>query len=205
VSALGGIDADLPEALTSISVPSYLVDPTGVIRWINPAAERLVGDVRGRQVTSVIAPEEARRWRESFARKIVGGEPVTDAQVVVFDTEGERRQIEISSVPLRDGHRVVGVFGQVADPGERVEPTDLPLLTPRQSEVLRMLQHGRSTEQIAVELQLSPETVRNHVRRLLRTLGVHTRLEAVAVAHGADTSAPTAVWPASGAPESGVS
>jgi DNA-binding NarL/FixJ family response regulator len=31
-------------------------------------------------------------------------------------------------------------------------------------------------------LHLSPETVRNHIRHLLRALGVHTRLEAVAVA-----------------------
>ena len=41
---------------------------------------------------------------------------------------------------------------------------------------------GLSTGQIAKELHLSTETVRNHVRHLLRALGVHTRLEAVAVA-----------------------
>jgi DNA-binding NarL/FixJ family response regulator len=55
-------------------------------------------------------------------------------------------------------------------------------LTPRQSEVLRLLMRGRSTSQIAEELHLSVETVRNHIRRLMRALGVHTRLEAVAVA-----------------------
>jgi DNA-binding NarL/FixJ family response regulator len=48
--------------------------------------------------------------------------------------------------------------------------------------VLRLLQQGRSTDQIAAELSLSRETVRNHIRHLLRALGVHTRLEAVAVA-----------------------
>jgi DNA-binding NarL/FixJ family response regulator len=57
-----------------------------------------------------------------------------------------------------------------------------PALTPRQSEVVRLLEHGRSTRQIAEELHLSPETVRNHVRALLRALGVHSRLEAVALA-----------------------
>jgi DNA-binding NarL/FixJ family response regulator len=56
-----------------------------------------------------------------------------------------------------------------------------PHLTPRQVEVLRLLQSGRSTQQIALELHLSTETVRNHVRRLLSALGVHTRLEAVAL------------------------
>jgi DNA-binding NarL/FixJ family response regulator len=55
-------------------------------------------------------------------------------------------------------------------------------LTPRQTEVLRLLEHGRSTEQIATELCLSVETVRNHVRNLMQALGVHSRLEAVAVA-----------------------
>ena len=47
--------------------------------------------------------------------------------------------------------------------------------------MLRLLQSGRSTQQIAQELHLSTETVRNHVRRLLSALGVHTRLEAVAL------------------------
>jgi DNA-binding NarL/FixJ family response regulator len=44
---------------------------------------------------------------------------------------------------------------------------------------------GHSTAQIANELHLSMETVRNHVRHLLRALGVHSRLEAVAVAQRA--------------------
>jgi DNA-binding NarL/FixJ family response regulator len=39
-----------------------------------------------------------------------------------------------------------------------------------------------STKQIADELHLSRETVRNHVRHLLHALGAKSRLEAVAVA-----------------------
>jgi DNA-binding NarL/FixJ family response regulator len=40
------------------------------------------------------------------------------------------------------------------------------------------------TTQIAEALQLSRETVRNHVRHLLNALGASSRLEAVAVARG---------------------
>jgi DNA-binding NarL/FixJ family response regulator len=58
-------------------------------------------------------------------------------------------------------------------------------LTPRQAEVLDLLERGRSTNQIAAELHLSIETVRNHIRHLLRAVGAHSRLEAVAIAHGA--------------------
>ena len=60
---------------------------------------------------------------------------------------------------------------------------DLPL-TPRQAEVLDLLERGRTTQQIASELHLSTQTVRNHVRRILRAVGARSRLEAVAIAHG---------------------
>src|SRR4029079_7482141 len=180
MSELRGIGGDLEAPLETFTVPSYVIDPTGVIRWINPAARRLVGDVRGRQFTSVVAPDDTRRARETFARKIVGSARVTDAQVVLVDADGGRIQVDVSSCVLMDGHRLVGVFGQISDVEE--EPADPlpPHLTPRQTEVLRLLKRGRSTEQIAQELHLSTETVRNHVRHLLRALGVHTRLEAVA-------------------------
>jgi DNA-binding NarL/FixJ family response regulator len=48
---------------------------------------------------------------------------------------------------------------------------------------LHLLAHGRSTAQIAAELHLSTDTVRNHIRRLLRALNAHSRIEALAVAH----------------------
>jgi DNA-binding NarL/FixJ family response regulator len=67
---------------------------------------------------------------------------------------------------------------------EEPEPHPQLHLTPRQAEVLRLLERGRSTQQIADELQLSRETVRNHVRHLLRAVGATSRLEAVALARG---------------------
>lgn len=179
------IAGDLHTALESVSVPSYVIDSTGIIRWVNQAAQRLVGDVRGKQFTSVVAPEDKHRARESFARKIAGSAKVTDVEASILDSTGDRIHVEISSVPLVEGHRIVGVFGQVCDI-EEVPPDVLPPhLTPRQTEVLRLLQRGYSTGQIARELHLSNETVRNHVRHLLRALGVHSRIEAVAAARQA--------------------
>ena len=69
-SALNSMDFE--DVLEHINVPSYLIDAKGIIRWVNPAARRIVGDVAGRQFTSVVAPEDTRRARELFARKIVG-------------------------------------------------------------------------------------------------------------------------------------
>ena len=105
------VGGDLEQALDSVGVPSYVLDTTGVVRWINAAAEQLVGDVRGRHFTSVVAPEDSRRARELFSRKVLGTAPATDATGVLVSTAGTRVAVEISSVPLMSGERVVGVFG----------------------------------------------------------------------------------------------
>jgi PAS domain S-box-containing protein len=176
---------EMKEVLEHVNVPSYVIDRAGVIRWLNLAARNIVGDVQGRQFTSIVAPEETRRARELFARKVLGAAKVTDAGVVVVGTNGDRVAVEISSVPLVHGDHVVGVFGQVSDIVE--EPHEHPELhlTPRQAEVLELLERGRSTRQIADELHLSTETVRNHIRHLFRAIGAHSRLEAVAIANQA--------------------
>ena len=182
-SSLEALDADVEAALEHVSVPSYVIDASGIIRWVNPAARQIVGDVRGRQFTSVVAPEDRRRAREVFAQKVVGNKVVTESSGILIGADGERYDCEVSGVRLTRGGHVVGVFGQVPHLSARHEPHEPhPHLTPRQSEVLAMLEHGRSTVQIAGELHLSQETVRNHIRHLLRALGVNSRLEAVAVA-----------------------
>jgi PAS domain S-box-containing protein len=166
-----------------------VIDPAGVIRWVNPAAQRVVGDVRGRHLTSVLAPEERRRGQEIFLRNLLGPPEGSDNRGVLLNAEGERIEVELSAVPLeRDGH-VIGVFGQVRHLEEDVPLPPHPHLTPRQHEVLRLLEQGRSTAQIARELHISVDTVRNHIRGLMRALGVHTRIAAVAVARR-DTLAP---------------
>lgn len=55
-------------------------------------------------------------------------------------------------------------------------------LTTREWEIVDLLSEGASTEAIAERLVLSSSTVYTHVYRLLRKLGVHSRLEAVAAA-----------------------
>src|SRR5829696_9310650 len=106
-----GVGGDVEQALHGVGVPSYVLDTSGVVRWINPAAERLVGDVRGRHFTSVVAPEDSRRAKELFTRKVLGTTAATEAPGVLVATTGTRVSVEISAVPLMNGGRVVGVFG----------------------------------------------------------------------------------------------
>ena len=59
---------------------------------------------------------------------------------------------------------------------------DKNLLTPRQVEVLKLLQKGVQNKNIAHQLDLSPSTVKVHIRRIFTTLGARNRTEAVNIA-----------------------
>ena len=119
---------------------------------------------------------------------MLGTSQGSEATGHLVTSAGTRVPVEVSSVPLMSGEQVVGIFGLVEELPDDTLTAPPPRLTPRQVEVLRLLEQGRSTKQIAAELHLSIETVRNHIRRLFRALGVHSRLEAVAAARVASPS-----------------
>ena len=87
----------------------------------------------------------------------------------------------VSSVPIPGDDPDRAVFA-VALLDQQPLPAIKVDLTPRQQEVLNLLGQGGSTEQIAAQLHVTTETVRNHIRHVLKALGAHSRLEAVVVA-----------------------
>ncbi len=163
-------------------MPAFLLDRRGQICWVNDAARRLTGDVVGRSFTDAVAPGDRGQARTVFARKLLGSAPATDVQLTLVAADGRPVPVELSSAALPDNGRIVGVFGLARLLGRApVEEPGLPrpTLTSRQLDILRLLVDGRSTGEIATELGLSKETVRNHVRGVLRGLHAHSRLEAV--------------------------
>lgn len=52
-------------------------------------------------------------------------------------------------------------------------------ITPRQADVLQLLLQGKPNKEIARQLNLSVETVKDHVQAVLRALGVGSRTQAV--------------------------
>ena len=85
---LQSLGSDVERAMTDVNVPSYIIDRNGVVAWLNPAAESIVGDVRGMRFTDVVTPGDRPRAKEAFARKILGKEKVTDAEVDLVGADG---------------------------------------------------------------------------------------------------------------------
>ncbi len=57
-----------------------------------------------------------------------------------------------------------------------------PKLTDREMEVLKLVARGMNNRDIAKELFISENTVKNHVRNILEKLQIHSRMEAVMIA-----------------------
>jgi DNA-binding NarL/FixJ family response regulator len=67
-----------------------------------------------------------------------------------------------------------------------LDPHKLSLLTPREREFLRALASGKHVKDSAVELNISVHTARNHMKALLRKLGVRSQIELLAKLFGRD-------------------
>jgi DNA-binding NarL/FixJ family response regulator len=86
--------------------------------------------------------------------------------------------------------QTIEVIGEFVTTGERVDADRAAraarqaaaLLSPRETEVLRLLAAGKSSREIGDELVLTVRTVERHVTNLYRKIGVHNRAQATAFA-----------------------
>jgi PAS domain S-box-containing protein len=180
---------DIYDALDRLPVPIFAIDRHMTMTWLNRASRELVGDYQGERFTSVLEPGSIPVATQAFAQKILGTAASTEYEVTLRTRDGGRVRAEVSTVPVNDDHRIMGVFGLAEINREAPVPRSADgelSLTPRQTQVLHLLARGCSTEQMADELGVAIDTVRNHIRAILRRLGVHSRLEALIAARDRD-------------------
>jgi DNA-binding NarL/FixJ family response regulator len=151
-------------------------------------AERLVETVRA------ASPAEGDRWvvvvgaedddeellLEALAAGVTG---YVTRSATVADLVEALRAVHRgeTSVPARMlGGLLAGVARRRRD-HERVDRL-LDLLTPRELEVLQLLATGATNQQIADALNISAQTAKTHVQKVMKKLGVHSRLQAVVLA-----------------------
>jgi len=110
----------------------------------------------------------------AFLLKDVSAERLFDAVRIV--AEGEAL---LAPTVTR---RLIAEFARLRPAAPAVDPR-VQRLTPRETEVLRLVAEGLSNPEIAARLMVSDETVKTHVSRLLNKLGLRDRTQAVVVAY----------------------
>jgi len=128
--------------------------------------------------------------------------PVSSFEMRIKTRSGERLWVSASNLTVESGegpylvhllrdsqgthdalemaHGLIQLSSKNEAPAPRRK--DIPALTPRQLEVLKLLAGGKSVKEVGLELYLSEATVRNRVRSLLQALGAHSQLEVLAKA-----------------------
>lgn len=127
-----------------------IIRPDGHVRRLHSRAE-LVADAEGRPLRLTGTAQDVTELRAA-------------AEVLETATDLGRRAAELHNLPPR------------SRPGQDLSK----LLTPRQIEILALVAEGLSNSEIASRLYLGESTVKWHVRKILRALGVANRAQAVA-------------------------
>lgn len=164
-----------------------------MIAW-NRAAERLTGITAGEAVGqpcwNVLHGVSERgdlicHPGCSGARLAREGWPVSCSRMLIGTPTG-RKLVSVSTISIhREGEAPVTL--NVLRNGNAIEPTAKAAerLTRRQVEVLQLLADGAQAKTIAARLEIAETTARNHIAGVLRRLGCHSQLEAVAEARRA--------------------
>lgn len=127
-----------------------IIRPDGHVRRLHSRAE-LVADADGRPLRLTGTAQDVTELRAA-------------AEVLETATDLGRRAAELHNLPSKP------------HPGQDLTK----LLTPRQIEILTLVAEGLSNAEIASRLYLGESTVKWHVRKILRALGVANRAQAVA-------------------------
>ena len=73
-------------------------------------------------------------------------------------------------------------FAAISKRAEERQQLPAPRLTEREMEVLKLVAQGLNNRDIAAQLFISENTVKNHIRNILEKLHLHSRMEAVVYA-----------------------
>lgn len=186
----------------STSETAYAVDRNGQIVVWNQAAEKTFG-----YAESVALGQQC--WELLSGRDVFGNqsccegcpvrttafdnEPINRFQIDFKTAKHERKRFNVSTLMLFNGpgkEIFVHLCRPASDASENtatkhisnhpVENSQYKTLTPRQTEVLTLLNEGLTVPEIAVALSVSPSTVRNHIQHILLKFHVHSRFKAVA-------------------------
>jgi DNA-binding NarL/FixJ family response regulator len=160
VAATRAIKAELPRTVVLVMTASE-------------DSEHLLSALRVGAGGYILKSADPERITEAVHKALEGEFPLDQEvakRLLLRLSQEKREEVSVSPVPEAASRELV------TPPAMSIE------LSPRETEVLRLIAHGRTNEQIARELLLSTSTVKNHVGRILSKLGASDRTQAAIIA-----------------------
>jgi two-component system NarL family response regulator len=115
--------------------------------------------------------EAIKAGASGYLLKEVSVEEVADSIRAVMQGE--------SKITPSMASKLINEFSAMSKRADERQRLPAPALTARELEVLKLVAKGMSNREIADELFISENTVKNHVRNILEKLHLHSRMEAV--------------------------
>jgi DNA-binding NarL/FixJ family response regulator len=154
----GGIDA--------ISRMKRELPASGIIAFAQTEDEDLLFDAIKAGAAAFILKDVAPEDLVTVIRRVRSGEYLINDKVFARPTVASR---------------VLKEFRELAIYGQEAAPVFAPL-SPREVEILDNIARGMTNKQVAYELKISEQTVKNHMSSILRKLSVNDRTQAVVYA-----------------------
>ena len=148
----------------------------------------LLGNCHGQNLFDVMARLKAPRPQ---LRIIVTGSGMDEQTILKAIASGAKGYVDAAASPadfvqairiISQGslwipRRMLSMFiERVSNSPRRIFPTDQVAFTDREKQVLKMLVEGRSNKEIGVPLGIRDRTVKAHVAKLMRKVGVQNRV-----------------------------
>ncbi len=149
----------------------------GRIRWCTERAGRWISEYFGPAQGAGRVPDDLRRWVEHHRSTLADGRDIArPCHPLVTERAGKRLVVRLAAGDPGDGHLLM------------LEERHVPLsagalrtlgLTSREAEILVGIAQGKTDKAIAEGLYVSPLTVKTHLQRIYRKVGVKSRAEAL--------------------------
>lgn len=161
------------------------------------------GEICSRPCYDVLCADDlsSRRFCNSrcpIAREALQNQPMQNFDLILTRSDGDRCWVNVGVYSASEGTAGVGeprvYFALRTVNGHRLiqklasemrtANTSMPSsgLTPRESEILALTARGKDTADISHDLDIAPQTVRNHFKNIFAKLEVRSRSQAVALA-----------------------
>lgn len=160
-----GVTATLPSDLELChAIKQRLPSVAAIILTPEPHDEQFLQAIKARASAYLSKDVDANELAQAIRRCSEGEHPINENLV---------ERPKVAEQILRQFHELSA---------EKEAATFISPLTPRETEILDYMAQGYLNKQIAVELNVSEQTIKNHITSILRKLNANARTHAVVIA-----------------------